>query len=80
MTPPWPKPPPRGPAGSVQLLWRRLSLGNVHREQIRRRVLDWEELRDVVRPDEELGVVLLDALDPPVLDLAVGVADDVLRR
>ena len=38
-------------------------------EEIRRGVKYWEELRDVVGADEELGVVLLDACHPAVLDL-----------
>ena len=42
------------------------------------RVPHGKELRDIVRANEEARVVLLDALDPSGLDLAVGVADDIL--
>ena len=47
---------------------QQIILGDVHRQQVGRRVTDREELRDVVRADEELGVMLLDAIDPALLD------------
>ena len=57
---------------------RTVVFGDVAREQVGRRVREREELRDVVRADEDFGVVLLDALDPSVLDDAGLITDHVL--
>mmetsp|Transcript_20551 Transcript_20551/g.41773 ORF Transcript_20551/g.41773 Transcript_20551/m.41773 type:complete len:262 (-) Transcript_20551:565-1350(-) len=64
-------------------LWRELVeelpvLGDVEREQVDGRVLDREELGDVVRADVDFLVMLLDAFDPLRLDDTLRVRHNVL--